>query len=307
MGKDPATTPVIIYTDGACDPNPGPGGWAAILLFDAPGKERAEKQLTGQEAGITTNNRMELQAAIEALKALKRPCVVHLCTDSTYLKNGIIQWLPGWKKRGWQSKSGDAIKNMDLWQLLDQLCQQHRITWQWVKAHRSELKEDAEQEHRDYNNKVDELAHDNIPRLTLPTTDSNTASIFIHAEGRGWATIVRVGDKEHAIKGIESQGQLLDKEMKAVIEGLRYSPEGYSITIYSINNYLRNHLSKKQSHWSSSSVPNNNDSEGLKSIRDHFYKLLSSRQVVVIRTTTLCPELAEAKRLVKEVNHTLDR
>jgi len=119
---------VTIYTDGACEPNPGPGGWAALLRYG-----RHEKTLSGS-APDTTNNRMELTAAIEALKALKQPCRVVLFTDSEYLKRGITEWLPNWQRRGWRRKGG-ALANMDLWQALDAAIQPHTIEWRWVRGH----------------------------------------------------------------------------------------------------------------------------------------------------------------------------
>jgi ribonuclease HI len=119
---------VTIYTDGACDPNPGPGGWAALLRSGAH-----EKELTGGEAH-TTNNRMELTAAIQAFKALKEPCQVDLYTDSEYLKRGINEWLPGWRRRGWRRKGG-ALANVDLWQELDRLLGVHQVEWHWVRGH----------------------------------------------------------------------------------------------------------------------------------------------------------------------------
>jgi ribonuclease HI len=119
---------VIIYTDGACDPNPGPGGWAALLRYGTQ-----EKVLTGCEAD-TTNNRMELSAAIQAFKALKQPCRVELYTDSEYLKRGINEWLPGWRRRGWRRKGG-ALANVDLWQELDKLLGVHQVEWHWVRGH----------------------------------------------------------------------------------------------------------------------------------------------------------------------------
>jgi ribonuclease HI len=119
---------VTVYTDGACDPNPGPGGWAALLLY-----KNAEKVLTGAE-NPTTNNRMEMTAALKALQALKRPCAVTLVTDSEYLKRGITEWLPGWRKRGWRRKKG-ALKNVELWQALDAALQPHQVEWRWVRGH----------------------------------------------------------------------------------------------------------------------------------------------------------------------------
>ena len=123
MGK------VTIYSDGACRGNPGPGGWGALLVSD----ER-EKTLRGGEAR-TTNNRMEMTAAIRALEALRRPCEVLPVTDSEYLRRGITEWLPGWKQRGWRTASKTPVKNVDLWQQLDALNSRHRITWQWTRGH----------------------------------------------------------------------------------------------------------------------------------------------------------------------------
>ncbi|RPI22278.1 MAG: ribonuclease HI, partial [Chloroflexota bacterium] len=119
---------VIIYTDGACDPNPGPGGWAAVLLSGGH-----EKTLSGSDPD-TTNNRMELTAPIEALNALKKPCRVDLYTDSEYLKRGITEWLPGWRARSWRRKGG-ALANVDLWQALDKAMRPHTVTWHWVRGH----------------------------------------------------------------------------------------------------------------------------------------------------------------------------
>lgn len=119
---------VIIYTDGGCDPNPGVGGWGAVLTYKG-----VQRELSGG-ASRTTNNRMEMTAAIEALKSLKRPCSVVLHTDSEYLKKGITAWLPAWKRNGWQRKRG-SLKNADLWMELDALTQVHEVTWEWVPAH----------------------------------------------------------------------------------------------------------------------------------------------------------------------------
>lgn len=120
---------VTIYTDGACSGNPGPGGWGAHLSF---GETRRE--LCGGEPA-TTNNRMEMRAAIEALSALKRPCQVDLYTDSTYLRQGITQWLANWRKNNWRTASRQPVKNQDLWQALDAATQRHEVAWHWVKGH----------------------------------------------------------------------------------------------------------------------------------------------------------------------------
>lgn len=123
------TDPVIIYTDGACRGNPGKGGWGAILRYKGKIKE-----LHGGEKE-TTNNRMELMAAISALEALKKPCIVQLHIDSKYVLDGITQWLPNWKKRGWKTASKTPVKNEDLWRRLDDAIQAHEIDWRWVKGH----------------------------------------------------------------------------------------------------------------------------------------------------------------------------
>ena len=120
---------VTIYTDGACSGNPGPGGWGAILAFGDH-----EKELKGGEPH-TTNNRMELMAAISALEALKRPCTVDLHTDSEYLRSGITTWIHGWKKNGWRTSDKKSVKNVDLWKRLDEAMAHHQVHWRWVKGH----------------------------------------------------------------------------------------------------------------------------------------------------------------------------
>jgi len=120
---------VVIFTDGSCRGNPGPGGWGAVLIFG-----EQEREIWGGESQ-TTNNRMELTAAIEALDALKRPCRVELHTDSQYVRNGITQWLSLWKARGWRTMSKGAVKNEDLWRRLDEARLRHEVDWRWVKGH----------------------------------------------------------------------------------------------------------------------------------------------------------------------------
>lgn len=120
---------VELFTDGACLGNPGPGGWAALLRFRG-----ADKELSGGERQ-TTNNRMEMMAVIEGLKALTRPCRVAITTDSQYVQKGITEWIHSWKRRGWKTADKKPVKNVDLWQALDAACGAHKITWHWVKGH----------------------------------------------------------------------------------------------------------------------------------------------------------------------------
>lgn len=129
VSSDPNDQVVKIYTDGACSGNPGPGGWGALMVF-----RNDEKEISGGEFA-TTNNRMELRAAIEALNALRRPCKVTLSTDSTYVKNGITQWIHKWKQNGWKTAARKPVKNVDLWQALEDAIKRHDVTWEWVKGH----------------------------------------------------------------------------------------------------------------------------------------------------------------------------
>ena len=134
VAPGPGSAKVVeVWTDGGCKPNPGPGGWAAILRF-----RRVEKELSGAEPA-TTNNRMELTAAAAALEALKRPCTVVLHTDSEYVKNGITRWHTGWVRKNWRSSTGDPVKNMDLWQRLLAAAAQHKIEWRWVRGHAGDV------------------------------------------------------------------------------------------------------------------------------------------------------------------------
>ncbi|MFQ5607092.1 MAG: ribonuclease HI [Candidatus Zixiibacteriota bacterium] len=149
MGAERGKSEVTVYTDGACSGNPGPGGWAAALRFN--GKE---KRLSGG-AAKTTNNRMELTAAIEALRALTRRCTVTIHTDSKYLKDGIERWIHNWKKNGWKTSAKKPVLNEDLWQELDRLAGNHDVRWEWVKGHAGDR----------YNEIVDALAVEELEKF----------------------------------------------------------------------------------------------------------------------------------------------
>lgn len=141
---------VELYTDGACKGNPGPGGWGALLRFGD-----VERELFGGEPE-TTNNRMELMAAIEGLRALKQRCQVTLTTDSVYVRDGVTRWMANWKRNGWKTANKKPVKNQDLWQALDAQCQRHTIDWQWVKGHSG----------HPGNERADALANRGIDQLT---------------------------------------------------------------------------------------------------------------------------------------------
>ena len=147
-----ASAVVRIHTDGACSGNPGPGGWGALIEWRGRVKE-----LSGGEAD-TTNNRMEMMAAIAALEALTRPCTVELTTDSNYLKGGITGWIHGWKKNGWKTADKKPVKNVDLWQRLEAAMARHRVSWHWVKGHAGHAE----------NERADELAREGMAPYKAP-------------------------------------------------------------------------------------------------------------------------------------------
>jgi ribonuclease HI len=161
MSENSGRKTVTIHTDGACDGNPGPGGWAAVLRFG----DRI-RELTGGEPA-TTNNRMELQAAISALKALKECCEVNLFTDSEYLRQGITEWLPIWKANQWRTAERKAVKNDDLWRQLDEVTYVHNVSWQWLKGHAG---------HPD-NERCDRLAAVEIQKIRRQYTPEKLASL----------------------------------------------------------------------------------------------------------------------------------
>jgi ribonuclease HI len=150
------TPRVTIWSDGACSGNPGPGGWGAILVYKGH-----EKELKGGEV-LTTNNRMELMAAIAALEALKRPAAVDFYTDSQYLRGGVMGWIEGWKRNGWRTADKKPVKNVDLWQRLDEAARRHDIAWHWVRGHAGTMG----------NERADELAREGMKPFKKRRTDN---------------------------------------------------------------------------------------------------------------------------------------
>ena len=228
---------VIIYTDGACDPNPGPGGWAAALRSGSH-----EKVLTGGEPR-TTNNRMELQAVIAALNALKKPCRVALHTDSTYVQKGVTEHLDRWKARGWQTAAKKAVANQDLWQALDEAVQRHQIEWVWVKGHAGDP----------LNERVDRLAVSMIPRSALPLDDAPAIHIFTGVSCRGstgsWAAIIRHGDATQAISGHEDETSANRLHLLAAQKGLEAAPARSIIHLYTPSDYAAQGATQWVKNW----------------------------------------------------------
>jgi ribonuclease HI len=159
---------VVIHSDGGCHGNPGPGGWAAVLEFG-----QNKRELSGG-APATTNNRMELQAAIEALNALKEPCEVEFYTDSEYVKNGVSEWLSHWKRNGWRTKSKKPVKNEDLWRALDSSVAQHKVAWHWLKGHAG----------HSGNERCDQLANEEIAKIKKMFNSEQLKSLLAQFSAR---------------------------------------------------------------------------------------------------------------------------
>lgn len=238
---------VTVYTDGGADPNPGPGGWGVVLL--AAGG--ANKELRGGEPH-TTNNRMELTAAIRALEALKQRCRVHLFTDSLYLRKGITQWLPGWVARGWRRKDGE-LQNEDLWRRLADLVREHEIEWSWVKGHAGNR----------WNERADQLATLAIreqraargaaPSAAGPAVAPPDVEVFLRiscAKGKGgWAALVRQDGKERVLSGAAPGTTPNQLDLVAAAQVLEQLPEGITVAVHTGSDYLRNGASGWLEGW----------------------------------------------------------
>jgi ribonuclease HI len=237
---------VTIYTDGGAEPNPGTGGWAAILLNPATGKV---KELSGGEPR-TTNNRMELTAALRGLEALNQPCKVILFTDSLYLRKGITQWLPGWIARGWRRKDGE-LQNEDLWRALAEAVRRHQIDWKWVKGHAGNK----------WNERADQLATEairtqralegvNSPQAATAPTD---AQVFlrISCSGRkgGWAALVRHAGREELLSGQTSSASPNQLDLVSALAALEALPPDASVAVHTGSDYLRNGAMSWMAGW----------------------------------------------------------
>lgn len=234
------TEKVVIYTDGGADPNPGIGGWAALLRFG-----EHEKVLTGNHPQ-TTNNRMELTAAVEALRALKRSCEVDLYTDSQYLRRGITEWIEGWSKNGWQSKAGRDIQNVDLWKLLWPLVQKHTVEWHWVKGHAG----------NQYNERVDVLARQARLDITPETAlDDNVPRLYIRSSCKGnpgpggWGAVLEIDGETKQYSGTDSSTTNNRMEVMAAIEGILALPAGSSVQVFTTSDYLFQGITKWIHGW----------------------------------------------------------
>lgn len=234
---------VVIHTDGACDPNPGPGGWAAILRYG-----RHEKVISGSDPQ-TTNNRMEMQAALSALQTLKSRCRVTLHTDSKYLRRGITEWLAAWQRRGWRTSGRRAVQNQDLWRALAAEVQRHQVEWRWVRGHSGDP----------LNARVDRLARAAIPRTTSPLAGAAQAADAVQLFTRasclgvsgpgGWAIVVRRGDEVNSLSGSAAQTTANEMELQAAIQGLASLTRPSRVQLYTVSKYLHQGITRWVAGW----------------------------------------------------------
>jgi ribonuclease HI len=232
--------PITIYTDGACNPNPGPGGWAAILL--RPDNEPQELSVASPQ---TTNNQMEMQAVLSALKSLPGPHHITLYTDSKYLKQGLTEWLPGWQQRGWRTSSKEAVKNQALWQALAAEIGHHQIEWKWVKGHAGNR----------WNERADELARSMLPETTLPLDDETAIHIFTAAsylgkqKSGGWGVVLRYQNHLKTLNGSERNTSANRMHLLAAINGLEAVKKSLPIHLYTAADYVRDGITKWVNAW----------------------------------------------------------
>ena len=247
MTDQPTDKPIVtIYTDGGADPNPGPGGWGAILLFERNG-DIITKELNGGDPG-TTNNRMELTAAIHALRALKKPCVVNLHTDSIYLKNGITKWMPKWLGNNFNK---GKIENVDLWQMLNIEVARHDIQWHWVKGHAGDQ----------YNERADQLATAAMPARNNDS-DFSIPRIYLRVscvKGNGsWAAMLRWPNGDQIEEAVMADGKRQttpnELDLLSASAAIEAFPEGSTVQLFTASSYLYTGIKQwvpawKQNNW----------------------------------------------------------
>jgi ribonuclease HI len=236
--SDESKRKITIYTDGGADPNPGVGGWAVILVDQRTG---VTKELSGSELD-TTNNRMELTAAIRALEAVKQPCYIDFYTDSEYLRRGITEWLDNWESNGWQ-REGSSVSNRDLWEQLPGLIFSHTINWLWVKGHAGNR----------YNERADQLARDQIRRHDKRETVAFEYEVFITVSCKshigGWAALVRTPGGESVISGGRTPASANQLNIIAAAKALRSLPKTIRVACWTTSDYLRNGATQWLASW----------------------------------------------------------
>jgi ribonuclease HI len=232
------------YTDGGCSPNPGPGGWGVVLV--APGGEKRE--LSGGDAW-TTNNRMELTAAVEALRAVPSEAPVTLITDSLYLKKGVTAWLPGWRRKGWRTADGGPVKNRDLWEALDVEVARHRVDWRWTRGHSGDP----------FNERADRLAASHIPApgsdASLPLGDREAVHAFVGVafsapRRRGaWEVVLCHGDRQWTVGGGVAGTTANRLLLLAALDALEAVERSMPVHVYTGATYLAQGASEWLPRW----------------------------------------------------------
>jgi len=235
---------IKIYTDGACNPNPGPGGWGAVILY--PNKKNPVEISGGEQR--TTNNQMELMAAIKALEKFKEPQKnIVLFTDSKYIRKGITQWIAIWEKNGWQTSEKKDVKNKSLWLQLNENSKKHQIKWKWVKGHAGNK----------WNERADLLARNGIPGLEkdLPLNDEEGIHLFtaISFSNKkkigGWASYLRFKAHTKNISGKMENTSSNRMHILAAVQGLQLIKKDYPIHIYTVSSYLKDGASLWVNNW----------------------------------------------------------
>jgi ribonuclease HI len=298
MTDETPTTPTLpaitIYTDGGASPNPGPGGWAAILL--RPGQPPQE--LSGAESH-TTNNQMELTAASEALQALSTPHRITFYTDSKYLRQGITDWLPDWQARGWKTSQKQGVKNREHWQKLAGLVKDHQIEWHWTKGHAGDQ----------WNERADQLASAAIPKPDLPLDDQDSVHLFTGASylGKtkqgGWSVLLRYRETEKTLTGSESDTSPNRMHLVAAIKGLEALKKTFPIHLYTPSSYLKDGATQWTPQWqrrdwqTKDGKPVSN-----RDLWERLARLISGYQIEwhVVDKDAALPELTRAKKLATE-------
>lgn len=284
---------VRIYTDGSCSPNPGPGGWAAILLF---ADQEKIVELQGAEKS-STNNRMELTAALKGLESLNEQCAVEIFTDSTYVQKGITQWLSGWQKNGWTTVDGSPVKNKDLWEFVNTLLQQHTVTWNWVRGHGDNV----------WNNRADELAmlarKKNFIRYDY---DPDGVKIYPgvtwkNRVGSGtWCIILNYRDHFKVMGGSVAGTTANRLYLIAVIEALNALKRALPVYIFTKSGYLRDGLNTWMSGWQDRGWVTREGAEI--SNREQWQELCRLRRHIDLHVVPIDPETPPCEMLIaKEI------
>jgi ribonuclease HI len=289
---------ITIYTDGGASPNPGPGGWAAILLHP----QQDPQELSGADKH-TTNNQMELTAAIEALQRLDVPHHINFYTDSQYLRSGITTWLPNWEARGWQTSQKQKVKNQDLWQKLAGLVKQHQIDWHWTKGHAGNK----------WNERADQLASAAIPKPDLPLDNQEAIHVFTGASylGKtkqgGWSVLLRYRDTEKTLTGHEVDTSPNRMHLVAAIKGLEALKKSFPVHLYTPSSYLKDGVTQWTPQWQRR---NWQTKEGKpvsnQDLWERLAQLTSGYQIEwhVVDKDTALPEMTRTKKLASEAAKT---